>query len=110
MSKTVERALITRDAHGVPFVIATDGAGFAFFMREVCTQVDDFIDMDIPDGPGIYLFTGTIESEAASYEYPDERDTVARGETRRVRPEEIEELLKMTPPPEPEEDDRETGA
>lgn len=106
MPKTIERALITRDAHGVPFVIATDGAAFAFFMREVSTQVDDFITMEIPDGPGIYLFTGTIESEAYSYEHPDERETVARGETRAVQPGELEELLKMEPPVEDEPEDR----
>lgn len=106
MSKKIERALIANDAKGTAFVIATDGESFAFLIDEVSTQIDDFISMDVPSEPGIYLFTGEITSESYSYEYPDERETVAKGEVRRIRPEELEELLKMTPPvPEDERDE-----
>ena len=99
MKSKMERALIAVGLHGHMVLLATDGPWIANDADAISPNPEDIGIDPLPSERGIYLWEGV--GEMVSYSIQDGCDPpepAYSGTIRRVRPEELECLLKMEPP------------
>ncbi len=95
----VERALIAVAMDGVAVIVATDGAWIAADVDNISSDPDE-IGIEPPSESGLYLWEGKGRQTSGT----DEFEMEYTGTFRRVRPDELECLLKMTPLEDTDED------
>lgn len=103
----MSKALITVDYYGTPVVLTTDCVNVAWSCENISHSAEDvgLVDQKDCQEPGLYLWEGTSAVEnTGCWDGPPEPELVFHGSVRKVRPGEVEELFRLKPPPNPEDD------
>lgn len=108
-----QRAMIGTDLRGIPTILATDGGWIKSYCEEIGVYADEvgLVGKHDCQEPGLYLWEGYGEIvNYGAWDEPCEPSVEYTGSIRKVRPDEIETLYAMVPPPQEEDNSNDMGS